>query len=118
MDAIGIIPEGGTIAAAFSLFHGAAGASNGTKIVGRVAFGAGLISTASASKDLSEADLSSTSFLDRASNGVTALQGIGGGFGIAKGLIEDIPVAGTAIAIASTALDLVGTGLEVAKCYR
>jgi hypothetical protein len=41
-----------------------------------------------------------------------------GGLGIAKGLIEDIPVAGQAIAIGATALDLVGTGLEVAKCYQ
>jgi hypothetical protein len=41
LDAIGILPEGGTVSAAFSLFHGAAGVSNGIKIQQRVAFAAG-----------------------------------------------------------------------------
>jgi hypothetical protein len=31
LDAIGILPEGGTVSAAFSLWHGAAGVSNGIK---------------------------------------------------------------------------------------
>ena len=111
LDAIGIIPEGGTISAAFSLFHGAAGISNGTKILGRVAFGAGLISTASAASDLSEANGVN------ASSTVAGLQVAAGGFGVAKGLIEDIPVAGQVIAAGATTLDLISTGLEVAKCY-
>ena len=109
--AIGILPEGGTVSAAFSLFHGAAGVSNGIKIEQRVAFAAGIITTAAAGHDLQgpqESSLSTT---------ITGLQTTAGGFGIAKGLIEDIPVAGQAIAIGATALDLVGTGLEVAKCY-
>jgi RHS repeat-associated protein len=112
LDAIGIIPEGGTVSAAFSLWHGAAGVSNGIKIQQRVAFAAGFISTANAAHDLQgpqESTFSST---------VTGLQAAAGGFGIAKGLIEDIPVAGQAIAIGATALDLVGTGLVVAKCYQ
>lgn len=88
LDAIGTLPEGGTVAAAFSLWHGAAGVSNGNKILGRVAFAGGLISTAGASHDLQgpqESALSTT---------VTGLQVAAGGAGIAKGLIEDIPVAG------------------------
>ena len=111
LDAIGILPEGGTVSAAFSLFHGAAGVSNGIKIQQRAAFAAGIISTAAAGSDLQgpqESTLSTT---------VTGLQATVGGFGIAKGLIEDIPVAGQAIAIGATALDLVSTGLAVAKCY-
>jgi RHS repeat-associated protein len=112
LDAIGILPEGGTVSAAFSLWHGAAGVSNGTKILGRVAFAGGLIATVGAAHDLQspqESALSTT---------VTGLQATAGGFGIAKGLIEDIPVAGQAIAIGATALDLVGTGLGVAECYQ
>ena len=111
LDAIGILPEGGTVSAAFSLFHGAAGVSNGIKIQQRAGFAAGIISTAAAGSDLQgpqESTLSTT---------VTGLQATVGGFGIAKGLIEDIPVAGQAIAIGATALDLVSTGLAVAKCY-
>jgi hypothetical protein len=46
LDAIAILPEGGTVAAAFSLSHGAAGVSNGTTILGRVALGGIIISTA------------------------------------------------------------------------
>jgi hypothetical protein len=112
LDAIGILPEGGTVSAAVSLFHGAAGVSNGIKIQQRVAFAAGIVSTAAAGSDLrgpQESTLSTT---------VTGLQAAAGGFGIAKGLIEDIPIAGQAIATGATALDLVGTGLEVAKCYQ
>jgi hypothetical protein len=111
LDAIGILPEGGTVSAAFSLFHGAAGVSNGIKIQQRVAFAAGIVSTAAAGSDLQgpqESTFSTT---------VTGLQATVGGFGIAKGFIEDIPVAGQAIAIGATAQDLVSTGLEVAKCY-
>ncbi len=48
---------------------------------------------------------------------VTGFQAVAGGAGIAKGLAEDIPIAGQAIAIGATALDRVSTGLEVAKCY-
>ena len=111
LDAIGILPEGGTVSAAFSLFHGAAGISNGTNILRRVAFAGGIISTAAAGSDLSEANGVN------ASSTVAGLQVAAGGFGIAKGLIEDIPVAGQVIAAGATTLDLISTGLEVAKCY-
>jgi hypothetical protein len=112
LDAIGILSEGGTVSAAFSLWHGAAGVSNGIKIQQRVAFAGGIVTAATATHDLQgpqESTFSTT---------VTGLQAAAGGLGIAKGLIEDIPVAGQAIAIGATALDLVGTGLEVAKCYQ
>ena len=53
IDAVGLIPEGGAVAGAFSLWHGAAGVSNGINILQRVKFGAGIISTASAGSDAS-----------------------------------------------------------------
>jgi RHS repeat-associated protein len=46
LDAVGLIPAGGSASAAFSLFHGAAGVSNGTNILNRVKMGAGIIGTA------------------------------------------------------------------------
>jgi len=50
-DAVGLIPAGGSASAAFSLFHGAAGISNGTSILNRVKMGAGIVGTASSSND-------------------------------------------------------------------
>ena len=111
LDAIGIIPEGGTISAAFSLWHGAAGVSNGIKIQQRVSFAGGLVSSIFATNELQGAN-----GVD-ASSVVAGLQAVAGGAGVAKGLAEDIPVAGQVIAAGATALDLIGTGLEVAKCY-
>jgi hypothetical protein len=35
IDAVGLLPEGGAVAGAFSLWHGAAGVSNGIKILQR-----------------------------------------------------------------------------------
>jgi hypothetical protein len=108
LDAIGLIPEGGAAAAAFSLFHGAAGVSNGTNILGRVALGGALISTAASVSDVSGPNGGAGSFA-AFQTGVNAL-------GIAKSLFEAIPVAGQAIAGASVVLDFVGTGLEIAEC--
>jgi hypothetical protein len=51
LDAVGLIPEGGAASAAFSLFHGAAGVSNGTKILERAQVGAAIISTAGSGSD-------------------------------------------------------------------
>ena len=39
IDAVGLLPEGGAVAGAFSLWHGAAGVSNGINILSRVQFG-------------------------------------------------------------------------------
>jgi len=111
LDAIGTLPEGGTISAAFSLFNGAAGVSNGAKIWGRAAFAGGLISTAGAAHDLQgpqESALSTT---------VTGFQAVAGGAGIAKGLIEDIPVAGQVFAGISVGFDILGTAVEVYNCH-
>jgi hypothetical protein len=98
------------VSAAFSLFRGAAATTNGTKIAERAAFAGGLISTATSAHDLRE-----TNELD-ASTVITGTQVVVGSLGIAKGLIENIPVAGRACAIASTALDVVSTGVEVYNC--
>ena len=38
IDSVGLLPEGGAVAGAFSLWHGAAGVSNGIKILARVQF--------------------------------------------------------------------------------
>jgi RHS repeat-associated protein len=54
IDAVGLLPEGGAVAGAFSLWHGAAGVSNGINILSRVQFGAAIISTASAGSDASQ----------------------------------------------------------------
>jgi hypothetical protein len=53
LDVVGLLPEGGAVASAFSLWHGAAGVSNGINIPARVQFGAAIISTASAGSDAS-----------------------------------------------------------------
>lgn len=83
LDAIGLLPEGGAVAAAFSLFHGAAGVSNGTKILGRVAVGGALISTASSLSDASGPDGGVASFAGL-QTGVNVL-------GLGKSLFEAIP---------------------------
>lgn len=110
LDAIGTLPEGGTVAAAFSGFYGAAKVSNGNKILGRVAFAGGLLSTASAGHDLQGPQES------RFSTFVTGLQATAGGAGIAKGVIEDIPVAGQVFAAVSVGLDILGTGVDIYNC--
>jgi hypothetical protein len=51
LDAVGLLPEGGSVAGAFSLWHGAAGVSNGIKNLQAVKMGAGIIGTASAGND-------------------------------------------------------------------
>jgi RHS repeat-associated protein len=110
LDAIGTLPEGGTVASALSLYNGAAGASNGTKILGRFAFAGALVSTASATHDLQGPQESTFSTF------ITGLQATAGGAGIAKGLIEDIPVAGQVFAAVSVGLDILGTGVDIYNC--
>jgi hypothetical protein len=98
LDAIGLIPEGGAIAGAFSLWHGAAAVSNGTNILQRVKMGAGLISTASAGSDGSGL-----------SSGLGAL-------GIAASLGKAAPVVGQIISGASMVVDIYQTAEAVGKC--
>jgi hypothetical protein len=109
LDAIGLLPEGGAVAAAFSLFHGAAGVSNGTKILGRVAVGGALISTGVSLSDASGPDGGVASFAGL-QTGVNVL-------GLAKSLFEAIPIAGQAIAVASVGLDIYGTIRDIRQCH-
>ena len=51
LDAVGLLPEGGAVAGVFSLWHGAAGVSNGIKNLQAVKMGAGIIATASSGND-------------------------------------------------------------------
>ena len=110
VDSIGLLPEGGAVASAFSLWYGAAGASNGTKILQRVAFGGGLVTTAAAAHDASGAG-------GIASSSLASFQAGTGVVSIVKSLGGPIPVAGQVIAGVSVGLDLVSTGVEIANCH-
>jgi RHS repeat-associated protein len=111
LDAIGLLPEGGVVSAAFSLWHGAAGISNGRNIQRTVAFGAGIITAASGANDLSNSNgVNPSSVITGISSGVGVL-------GIAKSLGAAIPVAGQVIAGVSVGLDVLGTIAEVAECH-
>jgi RHS repeat-associated protein len=91
IDSIGLIPEGGAVAGAFSLFHGAAGVSNGINIVQRVKAGAGIIGSANS---LNEGSAIST----------------------ALGVAGFIPGLGQLAAGASIVNDAIKTGMAVAQC--
>ncbi len=102
IDAVGLLPEGGTVAGAFSLWHGAAGVSNGIKILQRVKFGAGIISTASAGSDAS-------------GDGALSLAGaqlFTGFASIGAGLAKATPIVGQVISgISVSALGLLGEAI-------
>jgi hypothetical protein len=107
IDAIGLLPEGGAVAGAFSLYHGAAGVSNGINILSRVQFGAAIISTASAGSDASQ-------------DGTLSLAGaqLATGFAsIGAGLAKLTPVVGQVLSGISVAEDLYGTYKAVAGCH-
>jgi RHS repeat-associated protein len=107
IDAVGLLPEGGAVAGAFSLWHGAAGVSNGIKILQRVKFGAGIISAASAGSDASQ-------------DGALSLAGaqLATGFAsIGAGLAKAAPIVGQALSAASVLEDLYGTYQAVAACH-
>ena len=91
LDAVGLLPEGGAFSAAFSLWHGAAGVSNGTKILQGVKAGAGIVSTASGLKEGSAAS-------------------------VAFGVAGFIPGAGQAAAMGSIGVDIYKTGMAVSQC--
>lgn len=106
IDAVGLIPEGGAVAGAFSLWHGAAGVSNGINILQRVKFGAGIISTASAGSDAS------------GDGGALAGAQLATGFAsIGVGLAKATPILGQALSAASVLEDLYGTYKAVAGCH-
>jgi hypothetical protein len=107
LDAIGLLPEGGAVAGAFSLWHGAAGVSNGINILQRVKFGVGIIFTASAGSDASE-------------DGAISLAGAQFATGFASigaGLAKAAPIVGQALSAASVLEDLYGTYQAVAGCH-
>jgi hypothetical protein len=91
IDSIGLIPEGGAVAGAFSLFNGAAGVSNGINILQRVKAGAGIISTTSG---LNEGSTASVAF----------------------GVAGFIPGLGQLAAGASIVNDAIKTGMAVSQC--
>jgi hypothetical protein len=108
IDAIGLLPEGGVVASAFSLWHGAAAVSNGGKILERVQFGAAIISTANAGSDV------------QGSEGAFSLSGAQlatGAAAIGAGLLRSAPIVGQALSAASVLEDLYGTYKAVAGCH-
>ena len=108
LDAVGLLPEGGAVSAAFSLWHGAAGVSNGTKILERVQFGAGLISTANAGSDVSGSE---------GAFSLSGAQALTGAATIGAGLLKAAPVVGQVLSGISVAGDLYGTYKAVAGCH-
>lgn len=102
IDGIGLLPGGGAISAEFSLFNGAAAVSNGTAILGRVQLGAGIITTANGASDASP---------------LGAIQTVAGVGGIVAGAAKAAPVVGQVLSGISVGLDLIGTGINIAKCY-
>jgi hypothetical protein len=60
IDAIGLIPEGGVVASAFSLWHGAAAVSQGTNILKGVKLTRGIASPAAGSQETSAMGLASS----------------------------------------------------------
>jgi hypothetical protein len=108
LDSVGLLPEGGAVASAFSLWHGAAGISNGGKILERVQFGAAIISTANAGSDA------------QGSEGAFSLSGAQlatGAAAIGAGLLRSAPIVGQVISGISVAEDLYGTYKAVAGCH-
>jgi hypothetical protein len=108
LDAVGLLPEGGAVSAAFSLWHGAAGVSNGTKILERVQFGAALISTANAGSDVSGSE---------GAFSLSGAQALTGAATIGAGLLKAAPVVGQVLSGISVAGDLYGTYKAVAGCH-
>jgi hypothetical protein len=94
-----LLPAGGAVAGAFSLFHGAAAVSNGVNILQRVTFGVGLISTANSASDGSGL-----------STGLDVL-------GIATSLAQAATIVGQVISGASIVVDIYSAGKEIANCH-
>ena len=98
LDSVGLLPDGGAVSAAFSLWQGAAGVSNGTKMLQNVKMGAVLISTASSGSD---------------SNW---FGGVTGAASIAASLGKAAPVYGQILSGISLAGDVYSTYKAVAGC--
>jgi RHS repeat-associated protein len=98
LDAIGLLPEGGAVSAAFSLWHGAAGVSNGTKLLQGVKVGGGIITTASSGSD------------------GNWFGGVTGALSIGASLAKAAPVYGQVLSGISLAGDAYSTYKAVAGC--
>jgi hypothetical protein len=107
LDAVGLIPEGGAVAGAFSLWNGAAGISNGTKLLQGVKVGAAIVSTAYAGPDASGG---SGAFSVAGAQAFTGVASIG------ASLARATPVVGQVLSGLAVAEDLYGTYKAVANC--
>lgn len=108
LDAVGLLPEGGVVASAFSLWRGAAGVSNGGKILERAQFGAALISTANAGSDAQKSE---------GAFSLSGAQAFTGAAAIGADLLRTAPVVGQVISGISVAEDLYGTYKAVTGCH-
>jgi hypothetical protein len=109
LDAIGLLPEGGFVSSAFSLWHGAAGISNGTRNLRGIKVAASYVSTAFATSSVSGTNGSYA-------NGLAGTQSALGAGSIVASFARATPVLGQALSGVSIGLDVVGTAMEVAKC--
>lgn len=107
LDAVGLIPEGGVVAGAFSLWNGAAGISNGTKLLQGVKVGAAIVSTAYAGSDASGG---SGAFSVAGAQAFTGVASVG------ASLARATPVVGQVLSGLAVAEDLYGTYKAVANC--
>ena len=105
LDAVGLIPEGGVASALFSTFHGAAGISNGTKVLQRVKMGVGIVGTASAANDA-----------QNTGGGLEQAQAVAGIGSIGASLAKAAPVVGQVLSFASLGLDLAKTYSNQSAC--
>jgi hypothetical protein len=95
LDVIGLLPEGGAVSAAFSLWHGAAAVSQGTKLLQGVKVGAGITSTASAGSE------------------GNWFGGVTGTLTIGASLVKAAPVVGQVLSAISIVGDAVGTRMAM-----
>jgi hypothetical protein len=98
LDAVGLLPEGGAVAGAFSLWHGAAGVSNGIKNLQAVKFATGIIGTASS---LSGSDSTGTAI------GVAS---------IGTSLAKAAPIYGQVLSLAALGVDAYKTIKDQSAC--
>jgi hypothetical protein len=91
----------------FSGFYGAAAVSNGTSILQRVKFGAGIIGVANSGSDVSGSD---GAFSFSGAQTLTGLASLG------VGLAKAAPILGQALSAASVLEDLYSTYKAVAAC--
>jgi hypothetical protein len=112
LDAVGVLPEGGAVSAAFSLYHGAAGVSEGTSILRRAQFASALVSTAGAASDVSGSSGANSLAGVQAATGAASI-----GASLSKGLSRAVPGVGQVISAIAVGEDLYGIYSEGQKCH-